>query len=511
MQKYGNQAVARMTEHYDTFIVCASSSQAGSHADRCQQTEEDFAQIAGAGLSWVRLGFPFWAIETIEGEPFVEGLAWQYFLKCITWCRKYGLRINLDLHAVPGSQNGWNHSGKFGGINFLNGTMGVVNAQRTLNYIRTLTEFISQPQYKNVVPMFSIINEPQVGTIGNNTLREFYVEAYNVVRGVTGFGDGNGPFLTIHDGFAGLPAYNGFMAGADRVALDQHNYLAFDLPNNDSIQYDATKPCEYWAENYNRSMTQFGLSFSGEWSLAINDCGSYINNVGNGPRYDGTYIAPGTTVPRYKAAGTCQTWNDWQNWDSARKLAYQQVAYAHMDATQNWFFWTWKIGNSIKTGLPANPMWSMKLGLQQGYFPKDPRLYVGTCNRVVATPGYNVKPMPTDLQFSSFPSPWMTGGAGSNGQIQSAQLASYGAWPPRSFNSLANIANLPRYTATGKPITMSAATPSAYPASATRTVAPGNGWYNANDTAGWYTPAPACSYTLPYSGVVQPVPTAACP
>jgi aryl-phospho-beta-D-glucosidase BglC (GH1 family) len=30
----------------------------------------------------------------------------SYFLKAIKWARKYGLRINLDLHALPGSQNG---------------------------------------------------------------------------------------------------------------------------------------------------------------------------------------------------------------------------------------------------------------------------------------------------------------------------------------------------------------------------------------------------------------------
>ena len=27
--------------------------------------------------------------------------------RAISWARKYGLRIYLDLHAVPGSQNGW--------------------------------------------------------------------------------------------------------------------------------------------------------------------------------------------------------------------------------------------------------------------------------------------------------------------------------------------------------------------------------------------------------------------
>lgn len=79
-----------MVNHFETFI-----------------TEEDFAQIAGAGLNWVRIAIPFWAIEVYPGEPFLEGVCWEYFLKAITWARKYGLRINLDLHTIPGSQNGW--------------------------------------------------------------------------------------------------------------------------------------------------------------------------------------------------------------------------------------------------------------------------------------------------------------------------------------------------------------------------------------------------------------------
>lgn len=99
----------------------------------------------------------------------------RYFLKAIKWARKYGLRINLDLHAVPGSQNGWNHSGKLGTINFLNGPMGYANAQRTLDYIRILAEFISQPEYQNVVTMFGIINEPQAPIFGQDALSSLWV------------------------------------------------------------------------------------------------------------------------------------------------------------------------------------------------------------------------------------------------------------------------------------------------------------------------------------------------
>ena len=57
-----------------------------------------------------------------------------------------------------------------GQINFLDGVMGLANAQRTLDYIRIITEFISQPEYRNVIPMFGVINEPLITTIGANEL-----------------------------------------------------------------------------------------------------------------------------------------------------------------------------------------------------------------------------------------------------------------------------------------------------------------------------------------------------
>lgn len=95
---------------------------------------------------------------------------YRYFLKAIQWARKYGIRINLDFHALPGSQNGWNHSGKLGSVNVLNGPMGLANAQRSLDYIRIIAEFISQPEYRDVVVMFGITNEPQGTMVGQDAL-----------------------------------------------------------------------------------------------------------------------------------------------------------------------------------------------------------------------------------------------------------------------------------------------------------------------------------------------------
>jgi glucan 1,3-beta-glucosidase len=207
-QNMGDNLTAAMTEHYETFI-----------------TERDFAEIASAGLNWIRLPIAHWAIETWPEEPYLERVSWKYVLKAIQWARKYGIRIQLDLHTVPGSQNGWNHSGKIGQMNWMYGAMGYANAQRALDYIRTLAQFIAQPEYAPVVQMFGFINEPRANDIGQRAVGSFYHEAHNIIREVTGFGEGNGPFLSVHDGFIGISSWFNFLPGADRLALDQHPYM----------------------------------------------------------------------------------------------------------------------------------------------------------------------------------------------------------------------------------------------------------------------------------------------
>lgn len=112
-------------------------------------------------------------VAKLPEEPYLERVSWKYALKAFKWARKYGLRIQLDLHSIPGSQNGFDHSGKGGvggQVNFLVGPMGLANAQRTLDVIRVITEFISQPEYTAVVPMFGLINEAQAARIGDDQI-----------------------------------------------------------------------------------------------------------------------------------------------------------------------------------------------------------------------------------------------------------------------------------------------------------------------------------------------------
>jgi len=69
----------------------------------------------------------------------------------------------------------FNHSGKSGQINFMNGLMGIANAERMLDYIRIIAEFISQPEYRDVIQIFGIVNEAVDSTIGQNQISSLYV------------------------------------------------------------------------------------------------------------------------------------------------------------------------------------------------------------------------------------------------------------------------------------------------------------------------------------------------
>ncbi len=248
--------------------------------------------------------------------------------------------------------------------------MGKSNGQRTLDYIRQITQFISQPEIRPVVPMFSIINEPWAITIGQPSLESWYSEVYKLIRDISGTGAGNGPYITIHDGFLQLSQWSGFLAGGDRVAWDTHPYICFQAQNNDPWNVQILKPCQQFTPLLDTARTNMGVAMAGEMSLAINDCGLFLNGVTAGTRYDGSYRGP--VAGNYPSMGSCQPFDDWENYSSDMKQGLRRFALTSMDSLHDFFFWTWKIGNSLRTGKPTSPMWSYSLGLQQGWMPTNP-------------------------------------------------------------------------------------------------------------------------------------------
>lgn len=195
--------------------------------------------------------------------------------------------------------------------------------------------------------------------------------------------------------------------------------------------------------------------------------------------------------------GDCTLWQDSTNWNSSVKAGVQAFAEASMDALQNWFFWTWKIGNSSTSGVVESPLWSYQLGLENGWIPADPRTASGKCNAVGA-------PFtPFDGNYES----WQTGGAGA-GTIAASATAAFGQFPPTSIANVDGPASLlPTYTPTGPVATLP---PPTLTASATKSVNVGDGWFDAQDTASAYTAKAGCTYPDAWDAITAPMPTATC-
>ena len=155
------------------------------------------------------------------------------------------------------------------------------------------------------------------------------MQAYDSVRSASGVGEGNGPFISFHDGFMGLKNWAGYFPQSDRTSLDIHPYLCFDGQSADGYDKRATQPCTAWGPNQNASMAAFGLTSAGEFSNAINDCGLWVNGVNLGTRYEGDY--PGGPWP---VIGSCEQWTDYQSWNASMKAGVQQFAMSSMDALQ---------------------------------------------------------------------------------------------------------------------------------------------------------------------------------
>ncbi|KAF8228078.1 glycoside hydrolase [Tricholoma matsutake] len=457
--------------------------------------------IVTAGLNWVRIPIGFWAIEAINNEPFLVGTSWTYFLKAIQWARKYGIRIYLDLHALPGSQNGWvspvsveleaapvstdtvrftrrqpNVSALF--HKSMHGTMGIANAQRTLTYLRIITQFVSQDQYRDVVGIVGIVNEILWATVGEIPVQSFYFAAYEAIRKSTGTGSGAGPYIAIHEGFQGPAIWEGFLAGADRIALDQHPYLAFTGDHSSSAEVMAIKPCA-WAIATNQSQKAFGVTLGGEFSSAINDCGLWLNGIGSSAGYP-----------------ECAPWDNWSSYNATLIAALKQVTLASMDALQNFFFWTWKIGNSTVLGTSSSPLWHYKLGLQQGWIPQDPREAVGHCASVLGS----------SQLFDGTYAHTATGGPGA-GTINPVQRSSH-TFPPSTLSpsfSGAQMTLLPTYTATGKIKSLFAPTFTAAPSAVV-----GDGWNNKADSALAFVPVAGCQYPDAWNAVNATLPPTPC-
>lgn len=212
----------RMREHRSTFI-----------------TQEDFAAIADIGLNTVRIPIPYYIFGDRTDEPYLACI--EELDNAFDWAEEYGLQILIDLHMVPGSQNGFDNGG-------ISGVCAWVQDPDNVEYTLDVLERLAQ-RYGQRDGLFGIqpLNEPIVGDgawedmdvmyryqpvddellavsapISMDFLKDFYLRAYERLHPLLP----EDKWIVYHDAF-GMWNWFTFMWGDDHegVAFDTHVYL----------------------------------------------------------------------------------------------------------------------------------------------------------------------------------------------------------------------------------------------------------------------------------------------
>ena len=240
--------------------------------------ERDFQHIKKLGLNLVRIPVPYFIFG--DREPGVGCI--EFLDKAFDWAEKYNLKILIDLHTAPYSQNGFDNGGLSGIIKWhkkpenIEFELSVIErlAQRyagrkALYGIELLNEPASADILKTLNGRYKARHPEQAEgsePVPFELLKKFYVEGYQRVRKYCN----SSVAVVLHDYF-NLELWDDFMPADEyeNVVIDTHMYL-FMLEQK--MQDKAVK-------NYEEMITQgFGKRLAraqkyhpvivGEWCIA---------------------------------------------------------------------------------------------------------------------------------------------------------------------------------------------------------------------------------------------------
>ncbi|HVU27557.1 MAG TPA: glycoside hydrolase family 5 protein [Verrucomicrobiae bacterium] len=277
--KLGDAAAARLNKHRETFI-----------------TAEDFRWIKEHGLNAVRLPVGYWALEA--PKPYVSSDRFIDF--ALEQAQRNDLKLLLDLHGAPGSQNGWDHSGRSGEIGW---DKDPDNIKETVRVLETFAQ-----KYGNHPALFGIelLNEPR-DVIPVEILKNFYQEAYAAIRK---YANPN-VAVVFHDSFRAM-AWKDFMKPPEyaNVLIDTHLYQSFseaDRRRNAQEQI-------IFALNRKSALDKMQQeelpTFVGEWSLALPN-----RSLDDLSAFQGDLV----------------------------NNAYADAQLLSFESTRGWFFWSYKL------------------------------------------------------------------------------------------------------------------------------------------------------------------------
>jgi glucan 1,3-beta-glucosidase len=295
------EAKKRLEKHWQSFI-----------------TKKDFTWIKKNGLNAVRIPVGYWNFE--EDSPFISSN--KYFEQALIWAKEADLQVIIDLHGAPGSQNGWDHSGRSGEIAWHKDNQ---NIEKTLKVLEKIAKKYGNK--KHVVGI-ELLNEPH-WDIPLNQLQDFYKKGYELIRA-------NCPervSVIMHDSFKPHDWQRFFTKNNfTNVILDCHLYQCFDEKEKKLDIYGHLQKTAIEWKNLIESLQTFVPVIIGEWSAEL-------------------------------VSESLQGLNQTQLMLS--KKVYVETELLVFENSAGWFFWNYKVDNN-----DMKLSWSYKDLVNDKIFPK---------------------------------------------------------------------------------------------------------------------------------------------
>jgi hypothetical protein len=334
-------------------------------------SERDFACIRRMGMNTVRIPVPYFIFG--DRPPFIGCIS--ELDKAFAWAEKYGLKILIDLHTVPWSQNGFDNGG-------ISGVCKWSQMPEEVDFVLDVLEKLAE-RYGKRTGLFGItpVNEPiteEVWDLFNvpvrypavdkkmaegsapNTLeflRDFYDRAYDRIRPHLA----EDKYVVFHDGFQ-LKAWKDFVTQPkyQNIMLDTHQYLMVA----EALGCEQTPEgyVAYIKENFEKpieEVEQYVPVVCGEWCL-FNSYAVGIDTKGGQSVLNGMDFAGERNVLS----------------EEDKKQVYQTIGKAQLEAWKKgsgYFYWSYKL--LLDTVNDPNwfgwDSWDLGKSVDQGWFTAD--------------------------------------------------------------------------------------------------------------------------------------------
>lgn len=241
-------------------------------------TEADFLYLSSVGINTVRIPIPYFIFD--DRPPFIGCV--EELDKAFSWANEYNLKILLDLHTAPLSQNGFDNGGLSGvckwaktpkEVEFVLSVLERLSKRYSSNPalwgIEILNEPITQKQWDSMNPLERYPARDKSLAKGSapiefSFLFDFYKKAYTMLRANLT----DDIKIVFHDGFELHMWENFFKTNKfTNVMLDTHQYIMF--AELEGVEQTLDSYTNYIKDlgHQLKQVQKYVPVFVGEWSL----------------------------------------------------------------------------------------------------------------------------------------------------------------------------------------------------------------------------------------------------